>query len=599
MGNQKIKILKFSDDEDQAEIKTIRAGVYARYSCIGNTPYSADEQVQRIRHRLESGMIRSRVYPSAKVIIDDRWVIKDEAQTGRVTRDGYELIKSGIRNKSFEMLLMDDISRTTRDMGDTIDLHEDLTYNDVEGFSVADNISTIDPNSRDLFIFKGYANEHQSKATSKNTIRGLEVRVLGGFSTGHNPYGYYSVSTKSALMKGVEKPSHFEIKIDYEKAQIILRIWSLFADQFGCREIARRLNDDLVPPPEKGRKSVGPKRWMEKSVWNILHQDKYVGIWRYRLTRTLKNPNSNKIVQKIRPKSEWLVSEREDLRIVPIDLEKKVRERQKQLELERQAATSTEQRIFSNRGKSPSHLFIGTMKCSVCGGNFILASGRSGGYLGCMNAHRQAGLKCDNRQMVRMSWVEHHFLDEIKRQMDAPATYEHIAKRYNEAMIRRHGDLPQRLKQLDDSVSTTEVEIANYDRFIRSGHISDVIASNLHKAESKLKTLKTERDFLRGQIQDKVFITPLVVRDRMTQLDEILGKKIAEANRVLKKLFYDKVTMTPHATENRKYYQASGVLNLYGLLGFTSVEIGVPQLQLSELQFIKFTRDITNPDCEQ
>ncbi len=50
--------------------------------------------------------------------------------------------------------MIDDISRVTRDMGATIDLCEELTFSGVEGFSVADQISTTDPHSKDLFIFK-------------------------------------------------------------------------------------------------------------------------------------------------------------------------------------------------------------------------------------------------------------------------------------------------------------------------------------------------------------------------------------------------------------------------------------------------------------
>ncbi len=433
MPTQKIELIKSDNNQHDDSKDIVFAAAYARYSTKGNSPYSADEQIQRIRHHLEQGKIKSKLYPNAKIILDDKWIIKDEAKSGRVTREGYELIKSGIATKAFELLIMDDLSRMTRDMGDCIDLYEELIFHDVEGYSLSDRISTTEPHTKDLFVFKSYANEQLWKNTSKSTMRGHEVRVLSGFSTGNNPYGYYSEPTKRTIIKGREVPSHFAIKIDYEKAQIINKIWQMYVDGFGCRSIAKALNNENVPPPSgRGRRGKDAQRWGERQIWAILNQDKYIGISKYRQTKMVKNPKTNKLTKKPRPKSEWLVTKRKDLRIIPPELEKQVNKIKENIKKTREKAQTKEERIFSGRGKPTSHLFIGTMKCGLCGATFALLSGKSGGYVGCPNAHRQNLTKCSNKRLVRMSLVENNLIDELKTRMDATETWQYLAKRYNE-----------------------------------------------------------------------------------------------------------------------------------------------------------------------
>jgi hypothetical protein len=128
----KIKILRLTDDEEKNANSVLHAAIYARYSSIGNSPYSADEQIQRIRYRVESGQIRSRRFPDAKIIIDEKWVIKDEAKTGRVTNSGLDLVRQGTQAKKFNMVLGDDWSRFARDLGGLIDLYDDFVFYQVE-----------------------------------------------------------------------------------------------------------------------------------------------------------------------------------------------------------------------------------------------------------------------------------------------------------------------------------------------------------------------------------------------------------------------------------------------------------------------------------
>lgn len=566
--NSPIRVISLTDDDTHVVARVLRVAIYARYSSIGNTPYSTEEQIQRIRGRLDRGQIRSLLGSNIRLEVVEDWVIRDDAQTGRVGREGLDLIQSGIRAKTFDILLVDDISRIYRDLGGTINLYELLLYYGIEGISVSDNISTLEPNSRDLFVFKGYANEHQSKATSKNTMRGLEYRALNGFSTGHVPYGYFSQPTRKVIIKNIEKPSHFEIKNQYEEARVVLRIWTMYAERIGCHSIATALNDDGIPAPRT--KSFKQKRWTQQTVWNILNQEKYVGIWRYRQTRVVKDPDRDKLDQQARPKSEWLVTEREDLRIVPKDIEAQVKKRKAEFAAERSAKGGR----FANQGNTPKHLFVGSMQCGLCGGNFILVSGKSGGYFGCMNAHREAALPCSNSRTVKMALVETALVDFLRSQLDRPETYEYIAKKYNELMLSKSSDVPQKLAALESAMSETAKAISNYDKFIRSGTWSETIAKSLSDAEETLKRLTAEKSYLQTQLGSNIYITPGVIREKMVRLDEILNKKMVEANQALKRLFPEKITMTPQIVGSKHHYEAAGVLSVFSLMKFRVYDIG-------------------------
>ncbi len=558
MSRPKIKILTYQTDQQDNSQRVVRAAIYARYSSIGNSPYSADEQILRIRSQLSRGLIFSKMYPGAKIEIAEDWVIKDEAKTGRVTREGYDRIRAGVYSKSFDILLVDDISRTTRDMGDTIDLYERLVFNGVEGFSISDQISTVDPNAKDLFIFKGYANENQSKAISKTTMRGLEVRALQGFSTGHYPYGYRTEPTRHQTIKGIEKPSHFKILINHQQAEIVVRIHSLYADGVGCRAIATMLNKEGMPSPSKRKKST--KLWAEKTVWTLVNQEKYYGVWEYRQTQVVKNPIIDKMIQVPRKKQEWLVTEMEELRIVPIELEEKVKARKaKDTELKKTSKTK-----FIREGTTPKHLFVGTMKCAECSGNFMMTSGK--GYFGCFNAHRTTTIKCSNKQTVAQSAVEAALLNEIKRNLQSPEIFEFMANRYNEVMAKKHGTVPARIKRLEDEISSVEKEVANYARFIAMGKFSETIVKSLSESEAKLNSLTVERNYLVSQNGNKVFVLPQAIRDRLMSLSEVLGQRVHASNEILKRLFFGKILLTPKSDGKRKWYVASGEINLYGLV---------------------------------
>jgi len=354
----------------------------------------------------------------------------------------------------------------------------------------------------------------------------------------------------------------------------------------GCHTIAKRLNSDSTTLPGRGKRAGA--RWTEKTVWNILYQEKYVGRWKYRQTKVVKNPANDTLVQQDRPKNEHIIAEREDLRIIPVELERRVNERKLKIEQDRQGNKTAS---FYSKGSVPKHLFVGSLKCASCGGNLIVVTGNDGGYMGCFNAYRESSSKCDNRQTIKMAYVEEGLLDELKSHLNNPEIYKLIAKKYNEHMGGLFTDVPRKLEEIESQIFEVEAKVKNYDRFISEGHWSDIIATNLKAGEEKLKTLRVERDYLKAKSKDKVFITPAAIQRRMSQLNDILGMAMPDANAKIRKLFPEKITMAPVNDKGKKSYIASGAINFYGMVDENENQAGV------SLPFIKFERRIERKVC--
>ncbi len=68
-------------------------------------------------------------------------------------------------------------------------------------------------------------------------------------------------------------------------------------------------------------------------------------------------------------------------------------------------------------------------------------------------------------------------------------------------------------RQLNDEISSLEKAISNYDHFIKQGNFSEAIANSLRDAEKRIDVLKTERNYLAKQIENKVFIMPKALQD--------------------------------------------------------------------------------------
>jgi len=310
---------------EQPSSDFVHAAIYARYSSDMQSDTSADDQISRIRYKISNSQVRSHRYYGKKFKIADSWVLKDEAQSGRIaSRVNYEKILQGIRTKQFQVVVVDDLSRLTRSLGNLLDLYEMLKWYEIELISICDGISSDDPSAKTFFTVKGMVNDFSNDIHAERVIRGMEMRALQGFSCGDHPYGYDSTPTKFENAKGRPFPSHYKITINPTEAQVIRRIFAMYDAGFGLTRIVKELNSDRIPSPGTASSKTGKmNHWYSNTIHSMLRNEKYAGIWRWKKTKQGYHPETKSRAAKDRPESDWVTHMegkmvREDLRIIRI-----------------------------------------------------------------------------------------------------------------------------------------------------------------------------------------------------------------------------------------------------------------------------------------
>jgi hypothetical protein len=187
---------------------------------------------------------------------------------------------------------------------------------------------------------------------------------------------------------------------------VVLRIFTLYADGYGHKAIAKLLNKEgaLAPKPFVRRdptKVLPVRGWAPTSVRGILHSEHYRGILLW--NRSRKRDEWGQQCQKDRPKSDWIRVEVPELRIIPEELWNRV--------ASRRAETAGKTVRFASgrlsgrpRKDAVGNLLAGLATCSMCGGGLVVETsarkrGRVPEYL-CLR--RRSYSTCENTLRIRM-----------------------------------------------------------------------------------------------------------------------------------------------------------------------------------------------------
>ena len=101
----------------------------------------------------------------------------------------------------------------------------------------------------------------------------------------------------------------------------------------------------------------------------------------------VKDPDTGRRQARPNPENKWVVEPVPQLRIVPDDLWRSVKERQQQT---RSQIITKDKGVRSERARRPNYLLSGLLKCGSCGGGF---SKISQSHYGCSTARRTLRLR--------------------------------------------------------------------------------------------------------------------------------------------------------------------------------------------------------------
>ena len=571
--NKYLRSLKNSKIDNTSVPDSIVVAIYVRQSTIlGQNYHSVEEQVDFIKHRIKTKQIVSVLYPKAKLIFKDEFIFSDRGKTGRVGRENYDNFKNCLIMEDAQIGLCFDFTRLRRELGSLLSDYDLAHAHNFELISASEMFSTHSEGARSFFIVKGISGELQSETTSKQTKRGLELRALQGKSTGQFPFGYKSVPENPDRVRQQNEPANRIIKIDEEKSKIVLRIFETYANtDFGIDGIAKILNSENIPSPKN-------KHWRGKTIYSILNNPKYIGIWIYGKTCVKRDPIKDRLIKVLKPQDQWIKKEHEHLAIISEALWEKTQIKLRQIEKDKETAKNKSESTWGkNRGKS-GHLFTGVTKCSECGGNMITVSGRRNGYLGCFNAHRKG--TCKNKKSLRLDWFESSMIGLLKEWLDDKDTLKFLCYEYNKQIKNKLTHMPQQIVALQNELDKENVKISNFLDFIADGKSSNAIAGALEKAEKKKYSLEAQIKNIKAREPRALLLTPYAMKESLNQLDEVLNMDVSSANAHIKTLFPEPVELKPIATNKKSrpyYYEAAGRIQLNRLYEYSYPVNGVPK----------------------
>jgi DNA invertase Pin-like site-specific DNA recombinase len=515
----------------------MRAAVYARFSSENQREQSIEDQIRVCKQFASRDGIE----------VLENHIYFDEAQSGSLrARPGLEALRKAAEDKQFDAVLVDDSSRLSRDNQHFNTLLCLFQYWGVSLISVSDGLDMREEHAKVAYQFRGIINELYLTDLKKKTHRGQMGQVLRGFSVGAHGYGYTTVPEGESKFdkKGRLRADGYRLAIIPEEARIIQRIFREFIDGKAITKIAKDLNDEKI----QTKKSL-KGGWNLSTLGRILKDEKYIGRFIWNRTTTVKEPMTGKTRTIARPKEEWIVQERPDIRIISDEDWNAARVRWREIEdvfPRKKGKTGFQAKRKSYVVSHPTHLLSGALKCGPCGGAIALVSGKGSGYYGCLNASRHA---CENKVLISRKRIEDKLIAKLNEEVLRPELLELVYERTAKKVKEQFAHVPQELRLKKVELNRLETRVHNFIEFIASGRATPALADALAQAEEHAKSLRADVASMESA-KDHAFVPPprAWIEDRIRNLNDLLNTR-TEASALALRRLTGPVTLTPEKPE--------------------------------------------------
>ncbi len=543
----------------------MRAGIYVRYSSENQREASLEDQERLCRQEAERlGYVVTKVY-------SDRAL---SGQLGEDQRPGFAAMQEAAKRREFDVLIVDDASRLSRNAGDALKIQERMRYLGIGLVARSDGINTVQnpKNSELVFGIKSVMNQEFIRDLREKVWRGLEGRARAGFSAGGLPYGYRSEPVhEGGRIVGYRRTV-------YEpEAKVVRRIFRLFVgDEDGqrhsSRQIVKLLNAEGVSPPGarwRNRTIRQAKTWSYTAIvghrrlgTGILNNRLYIGKAVWNRSQWMHDPDTGAHCRsRIRPAEEWVELDMPDLRIVPQELWEKAQAR---------AVTASVTHGAESRRNVGKYLLSGFVKCGTCGGNYIKATGsyRCG-------QHRNRGeVACTNTRGITVAKLDRAVIAAIREHLYTPENLRRIIEYVRDELMAL---AKQEAKPADQTKALREVEqeIDHIKAAVKLGKATENLLEMLEDAENRRKVLGGDQDAPRREdtqasLERVLADLPARVQACLEDLERLLRVQQVERGRVLLSSLITEIRIHPDGTAE-VCGDLQGVLSLVSREKFTLV----------------------------
>lgn len=447
-----------------------RCATYCRYSSDGQRETSIDDQ-RRGCHKLAH---------------EHQWdVVADFADSAISGADGsrpqYLAMIAAAKRHEFDVLVIHSLSRLNRDSAEQTRAIRSLKHHGIRIVSVTGGFDTASGSAKIVAMVTGLQDEMFNDALAANVMRGLEGQALAGRWCGGRVYGYrlrplLDESRRDAY--GRPEQIGTVLEIDETQACIVREIFERYADGAGCLAIAKSLNARGVPSPGSSwkRKVRRCRGWMGSQVRGMVRNPRYTGLQRWRVSQFATDPDTRKVERRARPSAEWVTTTNESLRIVSAELFERALART-------QSRTDPDKRLRS--GGVPKYPLSGLLKCSHCGGNFVVHDATR------YECSSTAKGGCCTAKSVRRDALHAAIMDPIDSHLLAPDRVKRIAKEMDTEAARRLAGAQARNAAAPAALQELEARIDRLKARLAAGD-PDMAADEIQVAIERAQTKRHE-----------------------------------------------------------------------------------------------------------
>jgi site-specific DNA recombinase len=520
--------------------------VYARYSTDRQDARSIDDQVRRCRQ-----FAASRGF---EVVAE----YSDAAVSGSHTdRENLQRLLADARRGAFRHVLLDDLSRLSRDLGDTWRLvFSEFASHDVSVVDVTSGLSSDAQGARMAFGAMALISDGFLQMIRTETHRGLEGCALAGFATGGKTYGFSTVPEPNPPQP--EHPRKIRV-IAPDEAAVVVRVFEMYAGGMSLKGIAARLNDEGIRAPhDNGRGHKNGRGWGHTTILSMLKNEQYVGVWIWNKEKWVPVPGTARYRRIRRPASEHVRKEIPELRIVPADL------------WARAQARNTQRPRGGGRpagsGKTTA-LLSGLLRCGLCGGSFVVvsrrykdgATDRTTAYAnyGCATNRSRGEAICPNVRTISERKLAEGVVRTLKEQLTKPDLIARFVETFSKRFDQVLRGTDTELRDLDRQVERAAGRVKNVTAAMAAAGFSEALLAQLKTEEEALAAAKARRAAATRDERPKILPHPRVIESYLGRLLDALDRDKARARELLAR-HMPPLVLTPDG----RAYRVTGGFNL-------------------------------------
>ena len=448
------------------------AVIYARYSSDNQTEQSIEGQLRVCQEYAQRN----------DILILDTYI--DRAMTGtNDNRPDFQKMIKDSADKNWQHIIVYKLDRFSRNKYETAKYKKILKDNGVKILSAMENIPDTPEGIILESLLEGMAEYYSAELSQKVRRVMNESRLKGNYTGGFLIYGY--------------KVENYKVLINPQQAEVVRFIYEQYALGTYVKDIISHLTQNRIF--NRG------KPFARNTIYNILKNEKYSGIYRYK----------NQVFDNIYPQ------------IVPTEIYNKVR---KKIELNKYGKRSTEV-IYLLKNK----LVCGHCGMPITADTGTSKTGKKNRYYKCNGRKQHNGC---NLPATRKDEFENFVIESILLVLKKPKYLNQMLDGLSElqANFSKNNSL---LKSLENELKEKEIALNNLLKAVEQGVVNKTTNQRMAELENQIEELNTKimieknqnsitlsRQELREYYLETLMLEPKLLVDYLVKQIKVFENKI-------------------------------------------------------------------------